>query len=112
MKKKYLFMLPAISFAAGTSAFAQDTATVPAASKVNMKAEFSEAKPAKEMFDQLADLITKFAKEEGEDIDGKAVLNALGLNEVNSYAMSSEKNGNLWDNHLFLKRTRNLLYLM
>jgi len=102
MKKKYLFMLPAISFATGTSAFAQDTASVPAASKVNMKAEFSEAKPAKEMFDQLADLITKFAKEEGEDIDGKAVLNALGLNEVNSYAMSSKKNGNLWDNHLFL----------
>jgi len=102
MKKKYLFMLPVMSLATGTSAFAQDVATLPAAAKVNMKAEFSEAKPAKEMFNQLADLITKAAKEEGEEVDGKAVLTALGLNEINSYAMSSEKDGKLWKNLMFL----------
>ena len=102
MKKKYLFMLPAMSFAASTSAFAQDVATVPAAAHVNMKAEFSEAKPAKEMFDSLTEIINNFAKEEGEEIDAKAVLSALGLDEINSYAMSSEKDGNLWINQMFL----------
>jgi len=102
MKKKYLFMLPAMSFAAGTSAFAQDVATVPAAAEVNMKAEFNEAKPAKALFDELAGLINEMAKEAGEEVDAKAVLTALGLNEINSYAMSSEKDGNLWKNHIFL----------
>lgn len=102
MKKKYLFMLPAMSLAASTSAFAQDTATVPAAAKVNMKADFSEAKPAKEIYNQLAGMITNMAKEAGEDVDGKAVLAALGLNEISSYAMSSEKAGNLWNNLMFL----------
>ena len=95
-------MLPAMSFAAGTSAFAQDVATVPAAAKVNMKAEFNEAKPAKALFDELAGLINEMAKEAGEEVDAKAILTALGLNEINSYAMSSEKDGNLWKNHIFL----------
>ena len=95
-------MLPAMSFAASTSAFAQDVATVPAAAKVNMKAEFSEAKPAKELFDKLADMINDLAKKEGQEIDAKAVLTALGLNEINSYAMSSAKDGNMWKNKMFL----------
>ncbi len=102
MKKKYLFMLPAMSFAAGTSAFAQDVANIPAAAMVNMKADFSEAKPATEMFNTLADMLTNAAKESGQEIDGKAVLTALGLNEITSYAMSGEKAGDIWSNKMFI----------
>lgn len=102
MKKKYLFMLPAISLAASTSSWGQATADLPAASKINLEAEFTEAKPAKELFDQLADLLTETAKNEGQDVDGKAILNALGLGEITSYAMSSEKVGTEWKNLMFL----------
>jgi len=47
-------------------------------------------------------MIDEMAKEAGEEVDAKAILTALGLNEINSYAMSSEKDGTMWKNHLFL----------
>lgn len=103
MKKKYLLMLPAISLATSTPSWAQDVADVPAAAKVNLKAEFTEAKPAKDLLDKLAKLITEEAKKEGEDVDGKAILNVLGLSDINSYAMSSEKDGTEWKNLMFLE---------
>ncbi|MGJ8655333.1 MAG: hypothetical protein ACSHX6_02695 [Akkermansiaceae bacterium] len=102
MKKKYLFMLPAISLAASTSSWGQAVADVPAASKININAEFTEAKPANELFDQLAALINEQAKKEGQEVDGKAILNALGLGDITSYAMSSEKVGTEWKNLMFL----------
>jgi len=75
---------------------------VPAAAKVNLNAEFTEAKSAKDLHDKLAAMITKKAKEEGEDVDGKAILDVLGLGDITSYAMSSEKDGTEWKNLMFL----------
>lgn len=95
-------MLPAISLAASTSSWGQAAAEVPAAAKVNLEAEFSEAKPAKELHDKLAAMLTEQAKKAGEDVDGKAILAALGLDEITSYAMSSEKDGSEWKNLMFL----------
>ncbi|MFT5906097.1 MAG: hypothetical protein ACI9E1_001702 [Cryomorphaceae bacterium] len=102
MKKKYLLMLPAFSLATSTLSWGQAVADVPAAAKVNLKAEFTEAKSATDLIDKLAAMITKEAKEEGEDVDGKAILKALGLGDITSYAMSSEKDGTEWKNLMFL----------
>ncbi len=103
MKKKYLFMLPAISLAASTSSWGQAAAAdVPAAAKVNLNAEFTEAKSSKDLLDKFAAMITEEAKNEGEDVDGKALLDVLGLGDITSYAMSSEKDGTEWKNLMFL----------
>jgi len=102
MKKKYLLMLPAISLVASTSSWGQATAEVPAASKVNLEAEFTEAKPAKELQDKLAAFINEQAKNAGEEVDGKAIIEALGLGDITSYAMSSQKDGTEWINLMFL----------
>jgi hypothetical protein len=102
MKKKYLLMLPAFSIATITPSWVHALEDVPAAAKVNADAEFAEAKPAKEMYDKLAAYITKKAKEVGEEVDGKAILEAMGFNDVTSYAMSSQKDGTEWKNLMFL----------
>ena len=95
-------MLPAISIAASTLSWGQAIAEAPAAAKVNPNAEFYEAKPAKEMQDALAKLINEQAKTVGTEIDAKAIMGALGLNDITSYAMSSEKDGTEWKNLMFL----------
>ena len=95
-------MLPAFSIAASTSSWAQAVADVPAAAGINTNAELSEAKPAKELYDKMAKMITDEAKKKGEDINGKAILDALGLDTVTSYAMSSEKDGTEWKNLTFI----------
>lgn len=102
MKKKYLLMLPAFSLATSASSWAQATADIPAAAKVNLKAEFTEAKSATDLYDKLAAMITEQAKEENQDIDAKAILDTLGLGDITSYAMSSEKDGTEWKNLMFL----------
>lgn len=99
MKKKYLLMIPAISLATNASSWGQAIADVPAAAKVNLKAEFTEAKPATDLYDKLAAMLAEQAEIE---IDAKAILDALGLGDITSYAMSSEKDGTEWKNLMFL----------
>ncbi len=102
MKKKYLFMLPAISLVASTSSLAQAVADVPAVAHINQKAEFVEAKPTDKLLKDIADLISDKAKASGQDVDGNKILNTLGLDLIKSYAMSSEKDGSEWKNLIFL----------
>lgn len=102
MKIKYLIMLPAISLAASTSSWGQNVADIPAAAKVNLEAEFTEIKTADELLDKLASIIEEEAKNAGEEVDGKALLDVLGLSDITSYAMSSEKDGTEWVNHMFM----------
>ncbi len=95
-------MLPAVSFATCMPLVAQDLQNVPAAAKINAAAEMKEAKPAKEMLDKIAAFITEKSKETGENLDGNAIIAAMGLNDATSYAMSSQKDGDEWKNHTFL----------
>ena len=95
-------MLPAFSIATSTLSWAQALEDVPAAAKINAEAELKEAKPAKEIIDKLAAFITDSAKEEGEDVDGKKILEVLGVTDITSYAMSSQKDGTEWKNLMFL----------
>lgn len=104
MKMKHLWMVPAITFAANTSAFSQDAAVadVPAAAKVNKSAEDFEAAKADVMLKDLADMMTKAAKEEGQDIDANAMLKILGLAAIDSYAYSSDKQGEEYLNLIYV----------
>lgn len=102
MKKKYLFMLPAISLVATTSSWAQAVADVPAAAKINQKADFVEAKSTDKLLKEFAELISDKAKAVGQDVDGKKLIATLGLDQITSYAMSSEKVGSEWKNLMFL----------
>ena len=95
-------MLPAFSLATSASSWAQATADIPAAAKVNLNAEFTEAKPATDLYDKLAAMLTEQAKKGDKDIDAKAILDTLGLGDITSYAMSSEKDGTEWKNLMFL----------
>jgi len=102
MKLKHLWMVPAISLAASTSSFSQAVADVPAADKVNKEAEDFEASKADVMLKQLADMMQKGAKKDGKDIDAKEILNILGLGAVDSYAYSSDKQGEEYVNLMYL----------
>ncbi len=107
MKIKHLWMVPAVSLAASTSAFSQEAAAeaiadIPAAAKVNKEAEDFEASKADVLLKELSNMMIKTAKKEGHDIDADEILNILGLKEVGSYAYSSDKQGEEYINLLYL----------
>jgi len=83
-------MVPAISFAATTSVFSQaPVAELPAAAKVNKAATEFEAGETTELLEKITNFISDKAKEEGEEeIDVPAIIEALGLKSITSYALN------------------------
>lgn len=102
MKMKHLWMIPALSLAASTSAFSQAVADVPAADKVNKSAEDFEAAKSDDLLKELTDMMQKAAIKEGNEVDAKEILNILGLSAVDSYAYSSDKQGDEYINLIYL----------
>ena len=104
MKIKHIWMVPAFSIAASTSAFSQAVAEaeVPAAAKVNKGAKEFEAHKSDKLLDDLAKWIEETAEKEDQKVDGKKILNILGLDSVGSYAMSSDKQDTEWLNKIYL----------
>lgn len=104
MKMKNLWMVPAITVAASTSAFSQAPAVneIPAASKVNKNAAEFEAGNSEDILKKITEFVDEKAKEEGQEFDTKKVIEALGLDSVTSYAYSSEEQDDEFLNLMYL----------
>ncbi len=106
MKKKYLFLLPALSCALQTSSLAQthpDVAGV--ASKIDTKAEYIKLNKISgdlAAITQYLELLLDVARKSGEEVpanlEAKDMMEILGVNTLKAYGDSCAKVDNAWLN--------------
>lgn len=99
MKKKHYLLLPAFTALSAGTLTAQTTTEVPAAAKVDQAAADFKAG---EFTQRIANVRDILQKEAGDNPDMSGVFDALGLNNIDSYAQSSTKDGNDFITRVYL----------
>ncbi len=116
MKKKHLFLIPALTLGFSSSAWAQDVhpALTTVASKIDTKAEyFTMNKLSGDLAaaTQYLDLMIDTARKSGEPVPAglkaKDIMGALGIDTIKAYGLSSTKVDNAWVNRSFLDNAGN-----